>query len=131
MLVTDGQVANEDQVLEAIGSHLGGIRIFTLGIDQAVNEGFLRRLAERGSAGGSCELVESNERLNAVMESIHRRIATPVLTDVTLEEGQAGLEIIGDSLVPARPPCLFAGSPLLVLGRYRGRAHRAHCVCGP
>ncbi|MGO9465024.1 MAG: VIT domain-containing protein [Isosphaeraceae bacterium] len=125
VLVTDGQVGNEDQVLGAIGSQLGGIRIFTLGIDQAVNEGFLRRLAERGSAGGSCELVESNERLDAVMESIHRRIATPVLTDVTLEEGQAGLELVADSLVPARPPCLFDGSPLLVLGRYRGRPHRA------
>jgi len=128
VLVTDGQVGNEDQVLEAIGSHLGRIRVFTLGIDQAVNEGFLRRLAERGSAGGSCELVESSDRLDAVMESIHRRIATPVLTDVTLECGQAGLEVVADSLMPERPPCLFGGSPLLVLGRYRGRPHRALCV---
>jgi len=128
VLVTDGQVGNEDQVLEAIGSKVGRIRIFTLGIDQAVNEGFLRRLAERGSAGGSCELVESNERLDAVMESIHRRIAPPVLADVTLEAAQAGLDIVSDSLVPARPPSLFGGSPLLVLGRYRGQPRRAVCV---
>jgi Ca-activated chloride channel family protein len=120
VLVTDGQVGNEDQVLGLLGARVKGIRIFTLGIDQAVNEGFLRRLAERGAGGGSCELVESNERLDAVMDSIHRRINTPLLSDVTIEAGRSRFEIGGDSLVPERPPCLFAGSPRLLLGRYRG-----------
>ena len=41
VLVTDGQVGNEDQVLQTLGKRLEGIRVFTLGIDQAVNEGFL------------------------------------------------------------------------------------------
>ncbi len=107
-----------------VGSRLAGIRVFTLGIDRAVNEGFLHRLAELGKGGGSCELVESDERLDAVMESIHRRIDAPILTDVTLDAGQAELEIMADSLVPERPPAVFAGSPLLVLGRYRGRPQR-------
>ncbi len=49
VLVTDGQVGNEDQVLKVLGARLKGIRVFTLGIDQAVNEGFLRRLAELGA----------------------------------------------------------------------------------
>ena len=48
------------------------MRIFTLGIDQAVNEGFLKRLACLG--GGCCELVESEDRLDDVMDRIHRRI---------------------------------------------------------
>ena len=30
---------------------------------------------------------------------------------------------LADTLVPDRPPSLFAGSPLLLLGRYRGRPH--------
>jgi Ca-activated chloride channel family protein len=126
VLVTDGQVGNEDQVLEMIGSRLGRIRIFALGIDQTVNEGFLHRLAGLGASGGSCELVESDNRLDAVMESIHRRIDTPVLTDVTLDPSQAGLEIIGGSLAPDRPPAVFAGSPLLILGRYRGQPQPTH-----
>src|SRR5262249_51496915 len=45
VLVTDGQVGNEDQILANLGQRVGHIRLFTLGIDQAVNEGFLRRLA--------------------------------------------------------------------------------------
>jgi Ca-activated chloride channel family protein len=120
VLVTDGQVGNEDHVLATIGPRLGNIRVFTLGIDQAVNEGFLRRLAGLGSGGGSCELVESNDRLDAMMDSIHRRIDTPVFTNVTLESGHNELQVIADSLVPERPPSVFGGSPLLVLGRYRG-----------
>ena len=65
MLITDGQVGNEDQILATLGPRLKDIRVFTLGIDQAVNEAFLRRLAERG--GGACELVESEDRLDEVM----------------------------------------------------------------
>jgi Ca-activated chloride channel family protein len=128
VLVTDGQVGNEDQVLETIGPRVSGIRVFTLGIDQAVNEGFLRRLAGLGSGGGSCELVESDGRLDAVMDSIHRRINTPLLSDVQIAARPAGLEIVAGSLVPERPPCLFAGSPVLVLGRYRGRPRDAIVV---
>jgi Ca-activated chloride channel family protein len=120
VLVTDGQVGNEDEVLRVIAPRLEGVRVFTLGIDQAVNEGFLHRLAGMGASGGSCELVESEDRLDAVMESIHRHIGTPLLTDVQLLPGANGLRLAADSLVPDRLPCLFAGSPLLILGRYQG-----------
>ncbi len=118
VLITDGQVGNEDQILSTLGRKLKGIRVFTLGIDQAVNEGFLRRLAERG--GGTCELVESETRLDEVMQSIHRRIATPLLTGLYLES--KGIAIEPGDVVPSRLPGLFCGSPLLILGRYHGRA---------
>ncbi len=116
VLITDGQIANEDQVLSLLGTRLNSIRVFTIGIDRAVNEGFLRRLAERG--GGACELVESEDRLDAVMASIHRRIGTPLLTGLSLEP--EGLNVEPGEVVPRRLPDLFAGSPLLILGRYRG-----------
>ena len=51
-------------------------------------KGSCARLTERGQGGGSCELVESEDRLDAVMESIHRRIDTPVLTE--LARGDVG-----------------------------------------
>ena len=49
VLVTDGQVGNEDQILQALAPELGGIRVFTLGIDRAVNEGFLRAPGRAGA----------------------------------------------------------------------------------
>jgi Ca-activated chloride channel family protein len=116
VLLTDGQVGNEDQLLGLLGQRLQGLRIFTLGIDRAVNEAFLRRLA--GLGGGYTEVVESEDRLDEVLARIHRRIGTPVLTELKLEP--AGLSLDPTTLVPARLPDLFAGVPLLVSGRYRG-----------
>ncbi len=118
VLITDGQVGNEDQILSTLGKRLKSIRVFTLGIDRAVNEGFLRRLAERG--GGACELVESESRLDEVMQSIHRRIGTPLLTGLYLES--EGISIEPGEVVPRRLPDLFSGSPLLILGRSSGRS---------
>jgi len=87
VLVTDGQVGNEDQVLREAGAALAGVRVHTVGIDRAVNAGFLGRLAIAG--GGRCELVESEDRLDEAMDRIHRRIGSPVITGVTLEIGRA------------------------------------------
>ena len=118
VLITDGQVGNEDQILRKLARKVQGVRIFTLGIDRAVNAAFLRRLADLG--GGHSEVVESEERLDAVMDQVHRHIGTPVLTDLSIQP--AGLEVIASSLVPGRLPDLFAGAPLLISGRYRGAA---------
>jgi Ca-activated chloride channel family protein len=118
VLVTDGQVGNEDQILRRLAGEIGAVRVFALGIDRAVNAGFLRRLADLG--GGSCELVESEGRLEEALGQIHRRLSPPVLTGLRLEP--AGFAIRDDSLVPQRLPDLFAGAPLCVLGRYSGHA---------
>ncbi|MCA9680023.1 MAG: VWA domain-containing protein, partial [Myxococcales bacterium] len=113
VLVTDGQVGNEDQILRELAPRLKNVRVFTLGVDQAVNAAFLRRLAAAG--GGACELVESEDRLDAVMAKVHRRIATPVVTELALH-GE-GLRLDAASLAPARLPSLFAGAPVLVAAR--------------
>ena len=121
VLVTDGQVGNEDQILRTLRSQIQNLRIFTLGIDRAVNEGFLKRLATLG--GGSCELVESEDRLDEVMDKIHCRIATPVLSGLHLEP--ADLAIDAGSITPARLGGLFAGAPLFLMGRYHGTKPKA------
>lgn len=116
VLVTDGQVGNEDQILKSLAKRLKGLRVFTLGIDQAVNAAFLKRLADFG--GGACELVESEDRLDEVMDQVHRRIGQPVLTGLKLEP--AGLRIDPASLVPDRLPDVFAGAPVQIFGRWSG-----------
>ncbi len=116
VLITDGQVGNEDHILRSVQKKMRNVRVFTIGIDQAVNEGFLRRLAVMG--GGSCALVESEDRLDDVMTHIHRRISTPVITELHVA-GQ-GIQIDYDSIVPRRLPDLYEGSPTTIYARYRG-----------
>jgi len=117
VLVTDGQVGNEDQILRLLAPRLGGVRVYAVGIDTAVNEGFLRRLAIAG--GGACELVESEDRLDEALDRVRQRIGTPVVTDLELDAEGLGME--PGSVTPPHLPALLAGAPLVVCGRYRGR----------
>ncbi|MFY9822741.1 MAG: VIT domain-containing protein, partial [Thermoanaerobaculia bacterium] len=124
VLVTDGEVGNEDQILNRTGSRLGTsrtgerrVRVHTVGIDRAVNAGFLGRLALLG--GGRCELVESEDRLDEAMEHIHRRIGSPLVTGISLDAGD-GLVLAPESVTHAGS--LYPGVPLVVRGRFRGRA---------
>jgi Ca-activated chloride channel homolog len=119
ILVTDGQVGNEDQILQHIGD-LDGIRVHTIGIDRAVNAGFLGRLA--GAGGGLFELVESEDRLDEVMANIHRRIGAPLVSHVSIEP--SSLSIVDKTVSPARLPDLFPGVPLVIRGRYTGDGGR-------
>src|SRR4029453_6709817 len=126
VLGAEGEVGIEDQILRLLAPRSGGVRGYTVGVDTAVNEGFLKRLA--GLGGGACELVESEDRLDAVMDRVHPRIGAPVLTDLELEA--AGLDLDPGSLAPRRLPALFAGSTLVVSGRFRGAAGGAVMVRG-
>lgn len=124
VLVTDGQVSNESQILKMLDRKLRGTRVFTVGIDQAVNASFLERLATLGD--GACELVDSEARLEDVMDRLHAKISNPVLTKLSIEvEG-----MLADSVVPKRLPALFDGVPLSVFGRYRGAPPRSGSVRG-
>jgi Ca-activated chloride channel family protein len=126
VLVTDGQVANEDQILRLVGPRLTGVRVHLVGIDQAVNAGFLGRLATIGR--GRCELVESEDRLDEAAERIHRRISAPLVTGLTITAD--GLRIVPGSIAPARLPDLLPGVPLTVAGRWQGSPEGSVIVRG-
>lgn len=126
VLVTDGQVGNEDQLLHELAEELRRVRVHTVAIDQAANAGFLDRLACIG--GGHCELVESEDRLDEAMHAIHRRIGAPLAHSLALHA--EGLNIIDDTTSPARLPDLLAGAPLVVTGRYRGGETGSLTLCG-
>ncbi|WP_436519999.1 VIT domain-containing protein [Actinoplanes sp. HUAS TT8] len=126
VLVTDGQVGNEDQIVHEVTPLIGATRLHTIGIDRAVNAGFLGRLAALGA--GRAELVESEDRLDEAMEHIHRRIGAPLVTGLTITgEGFAPLD---GTRSPRRLPGLYPGVPLVITGRYSGAATGSLTVTG-
>jgi Ca-activated chloride channel family protein len=126
VLVTDGQVGNEDQLLAELRPRLAGVRVHAIGIDRAVNAGLLGRLAAAG--GGRCELVESEQRLDEAADRIHRRIGSPLVTGLSCRPDR--LRVRDDTLAPARVPDLFPGAPLVLAGRYHGSPAGAMLVRG-
>ncbi|GIE30809.1 hypothetical protein Ait01nite_038540 [Actinoplanes italicus] len=126
VLVTDGQVGNEDQIVKQVSPLIGAIRVHTVGIDRAVNAGFLGRLAAIGA--GRAELVESEDRLDEAMEQIHRRIGAPVVTGISVTGD--GFSPLDGTRSPSRLPGLYPGAPLVITGRYTGTPDGALTVTG-
>lgn len=121
ILVTDGQISGEDHLLRSLAPAVGRTRTYCVGVDRAVNAGFLDRLARLGS--GRVELVESEERLDEAMGRLARTIGRPALTGVRVSAD--GVELIDETATPSRAPDAFAGVPSVLSGRYRGSASHA------
>ncbi|MDZ7753017.1 MAG: VIT and VWA domain-containing protein [Gammaproteobacteria bacterium] len=73
LLVTDGEVWDQDRVLEL--ARASGQRLFTVGVGSAVSEAFLRRLAE--TTGGALELVSPREDMAERIVRHFRRMSQP------------------------------------------------------
>lgn len=116
VLVTDGQITGEDALLRSLQKTADGRlpRICAVGIDQAVNAGFLNRLTQMGR--GRCELVESEDRLDDALHQIHHMIRRPIVEQLQLEP--LNFDLVSQSVVPARLPDLFPGSPVTIFGRH-------------
>jgi Ca-activated chloride channel family protein len=117
VLVSDGQIGNDAELLRRLHDPLAGVQVFVIGVDQAPNAGFLERLAR--ATGGRCELVEGAERLEHVLDGLHQRLHAPLLTALRLAPQH--LTIIPETVAPARVPVCFATTPLVITGRYRGQ----------
>ncbi|OBF94382.1 hypothetical protein A5791_00635 [Mycobacterium sp. 852002-51163_SCH5372311] len=121
VLVTDAQITGEDHLLRSLAPLIGRTRVHCVGIDRAVNAGFLERLAALGNA--RAELVESEDRLDEVMTRLARTIGRPSLTELRVSADGSEvleiLEILDGSVTPNRPPDAFAGVPCVISGRYR------------
>lgn len=113
VLLTDGQIGDESRVLKRIQQELGAARVFTVGIDTAVNEGFLRRLATVG--GGTSTFVQPGSQLEDALQAVAREMGKPVLTSLELEAGKGTIE--KETLAPNRIPDVFAGRATTVFFR--------------
>lgn len=112
VFVTDGQVTGEDRLLKTIKKYGQALpRMYCVGVDQAVNAAFLKRLSDLGN--GHCELVESEDRLDHALANINRLIGQPVLTHLRLIAPEGGVT----DLAPATLPDVYVDRPVTIYGR--------------
>lgn len=90
-----------------------GARAFTFGVGYDVNTRLLDRLANESK--GSSEYVRPNEDIEVKVSSLYSKIMNPVLTDIEIHYGSAGVS----DVYPRKIPDLFKGSQLVLTGRYR------------
>ncbi len=113
--LTDGDVGNDDAIVNGASSLLGGNRIFTIGVGSAPNRSLLDRLARTGR--GYASYLAPRESPTELATTLVARSAYPYLTDLKLDWN--GLDV--DGVTPAVMPDVYAGQPIVISGRY----HRA------
>lgn len=111
ILITDGQVGNESQVLSWVQKNCQGIRIYCVGIDRSVNVSLLERISQ--VTGGHFTLVESEEALDQAMHHLRSRIQAPLWENVELH-------LPGSQASPSQVH-LFEGACSRLLARFQGR----------
>jgi Ca-activated chloride channel family protein len=112
VLVTDGYVAGDRELLREVEARLGNRRMVVLGVGTSVNRFLLERLAEVGR--GTLRVIAPSEDPEIVAEAVVERLDRPQLTDVAIDWGDLAVY----DVYPRRLPDLFAGQPLLVSGRF-------------
>ncbi len=105
LLITDGQVWDDDRVIAA--AQKSGHRIFSVGVSSAVSEGFVRKISELTS--GACELVSPQENMSERIVRHFKRIHQPSVSSMQIEWPEAPIRQIPDKL-----ETVYAGDTLHV-----------------
>ena len=86
LLFTDGQVANEDEIVNYISSNINNGRLFVFGIDSNVNSSFIKKLAKMGN--GKAEFIQPKEKIDDKVIRTFARIQTPLLESFEIDYGK-------------------------------------------
>jgi Ca-activated chloride channel family protein len=123
LVLTDGQVANEAQILALARAHSEEARIFAFGIGAGASQYLVRGLAR--ASRGAAEMIFPGERIEPKVMRMFERVRMPVLE---AHVDWAGLSV---EQAPSRVPPVFAGESLTVFARIAsGHASEVSLVVG-
>ena len=111
VFITDGAVANEDQLMSLIRRDLCDARLFTVGIGSAPNAYFMRKAAQMGR--GAFVFIGSTRDVDERMRALFRKLAAPSLTHISLHWPQG----VALDAAPLHVPDLYVGEPLVLTFR--------------
>lgn len=116
VIITDGYVSVEKEAFELIRNNLDQASVFTFGIGSSVNRYLIEGMAKVSRSESF--IATSKEEAQKVAKNFKEYIATPLLTQVKI--ASEGFEIYDTA--PSSIPDVFAARPVIVHGKYRGKA---------
>lgn len=110
VFLTDGDLSNEKEMMAEILACGGRSRVFMVGIGSAPNNYLMRRMAEAGR--GTYTNIGDGSEVMPKMTAMLDRLKAPAVQDLTVRVEGDPLE-----LTPRNLPDLYAGEPLVLIGR--------------
>jgi Ca-activated chloride channel family protein len=123
-LATEGVTGTEQILADVQRAAPGNVRLFDFGVGDDVDTILLDTLAEQNH--GASAYVRPGQDIDEAVSGFYARVSTPVLSDVKLDFG--GAEAF--DLYPNPLPDLFAGSQLVLAGRYQNPGPGAVSLAG-
>ena len=108
VLLTDGEVSNDDAVVALAREHAATTRVFAFGIGHAASEHLVRAVAR--ASGGAAEMILPGRALEATVVRQFGRLRAAALEDVRVAWSGAKAQL----QAPATVAQLFDGEPLAV-----------------
>ena len=113
VMLTDGFIGNEAEIIEHVGRHCGDqVRFWTVGIGQSPNMFLIDGVARQG--GGMGKRLGLNDPSEPLTTEIMTRIQRAQLANIKIDWGDAQVA----ETYPTRIPELWAGRPVIIYGRF-------------
>jgi len=116
VIATDGYVSIERQAFDLIRKYLGRANFFAFGIGSSVNRFLIEGIARVGM--GEPFIVTRPGTAEAAAKRFRKYVLSPVLTSIKIST--PGFDTY--NVVPQNIPDLFARRPVIVFGKYHGKA---------
>lgn len=112
VLMTDGYIGNDQEIIGMVKQTRGVSRWFTFGTGNSVNRMLIDGVAKAG--GGESDYVYLNSPGEEVAKKFFNKISSPVLTDVKVKFN--GVDVA--DVQPAHIDDLWAQRPIYITGKY-------------
>jgi Ca-activated chloride channel homolog len=107
VLLTDGQVGNEEELFELLHLRLGTRRLITIGIGATPNTYLMRKTAEFGR--GTFTYIGNVTEVKDKLDVLFKKLEYPVLNNIAFDSSWSGVQ-----QYPPQIADLYEGEPIVV-----------------
>jgi Ca-activated chloride channel family protein len=108
VFITDGAIANEQEMFDVLSMMRGRSRVFMVGIGSAPNSFLMTRAAELGR--GAYAMIGDGGQVEDRMRELFAKLENPAVTNLKAEFSEAKAE-----MTPHMLPDVYQGEPVLIL----------------
>ncbi len=116
VIITDGYVSNDRQIIGYINKQMDDASFFSFGIGSSVNDYLIRQIA--GCGLGESFIVTDSEDAAEAASRFRTYIEAPLLTDITMTFTDRGFKLY--DVEPSVPSILYAQQSIVLFGKWKG-----------
>lgn len=124
VIITDGYISNDSEVISCITDNMNSASFFSFGIGSSVNDYLIKQIA--GCGLGESFIVTDSEDAEESAANFRTYIEAPLLTDISVT--YRGFDVY--DVEPSVPSILYASQPIVLFGKWRGKPGGTIIVTG-